>query len=360
MKHVVVHNRCTRQLVRVVRRWIDDGDIVGDVIDVADIARVGWVVRQVVFARGEWKPADRWARANRKTDPGTVEPRHQRGRVYRMMPIRPRPPGPALVRGNVHPATVMERCEAPRRIIDPGPAPGLNMCPMTVSIRCPFPEHRARCPEPAIVAVIDPVAILIKIFVAGHIWRNDAFAHVARVGLIPIQIARLGPLVESRFQRRLKAKIGCFYGAAHDERFARLHADTIVAILKSRPPEKYRHTGFSTLRNGIHAVAAVGVEHQPAFIGHYRKNVTCAVAVAAVLAVVIAQPQVEAAALQESLLLVILQAHDIEHRFLVNPQRRRADPNFCATADLGPKRVFTRDRKIELGRAPAFAAVLEE
>src|SRR5690606_25224889 len=78
------------------------------------------------FARRQWIPADAGPRAYAPVHAraAVAEEHHQRRRIHRARRHAPGHPGPA--RAHHRPAAVVEGREAPGRIVDPGPAPGID------------------------------------------------------------------------------------------------------------------------------------------------------------------------------------------------------------------------------------------
>ena len=104
-----------------------------------------------------------------------------------------RRPAPALV--DLHPAAIMERRKPPRRIVHPGPAPGLHIRPVTVAVRHPVMRDR-RIPDMTVSGRARPIAAGLQILGAGHLL------HLGRrqVGRAPHHPA--GPAGRALRQRR--------------------------------------------------------------------------------------------------------------------------------------------------------------
>src|SRR5262249_50684735 len=140
--------------------------VIGDVSDVGD-ARVAdvhrleigsayVVVGDIRFAVTQWEPAH--------TRAASADPGHQSRRVAGTYANRSGHPAPAS--GDESPTSVMERREAPLRIIDPGPAPRLDPCPMPIAIRRPSRVDLGWEPDAAIGAHHPPGTVLIEIFIS--------------------------------------------------------------------------------------------------------------------------------------------------------------------------------------------------
>src|SRR5437879_5004681 len=138
---VVIHDGRRRRLVdvaNIVNTNVVDVVVVvrdvGDVSDarVADIHRLevvpaNAVVRDVRLAVTQREPAH--------TNAAATNPGDERRRVAGTPASRTGHPAPAS--GDEYPPTIMERSEAPGGIVDPGPTPGFDPCPVSIAIRRP-------------------------------------------------------------------------------------------------------------------------------------------------------------------------------------------------------------------------------
>ena len=251
----------------------------------------------------------------------------------------------------------MEGCEAPCRVVDPGPAPRLHMRPVAVTIRCPVAHDHARRPQPAVFAVVDPVAVRVQIFVPGHVWRDAALNHVTAVNLVPVLVARVGPAIERRFRRGLKLKRDRFAARAHQQRFAGLHAVASIAPVEVRTSIENGDARLDAVRKCLDAIAAAHGKNKLACAGLDAKGFAVIAPVRVVLG---ANAQVDGAALQERLRQIVVNAYKIENRAIVDAQRGRADAHFRATAVFGPQRILAGDREIDCSALPAVIAIHEK
>src|SRR5208282_4484215 len=101
-----------------------------------------------------------------------------------------RHPEPATV--DEGPAPVVERRKSPGFIFHPRPAPRAHPGPVAEAIRRPSDGYCARPPARTVTGDIAPVAVVVQIFVAGHLARNI----VRRIGLIFAFVALKRPVVE--------------------------------------------------------------------------------------------------------------------------------------------------------------------
>src|SRR6185295_2661884 len=86
----------------------------------------------------------------------------------------------------------MERREAPRGIVDPGPSPWLDPAPVTVAVWRPIDRDCARRPDPAVIGFLPPGSVLVEIFVAGHLARDIVRGH----RLLLARVAPFAPALE--------------------------------------------------------------------------------------------------------------------------------------------------------------------
>ncbi len=169
----------------------------GEVVDTRDIARAGAVNRPVDVARPQRIPGH--ARATANADAGAADKADHGRCIARPHRHRARHPAPAAA--EVGPAPVVRRREAPRRVVDPGPAPRRHPGPVARAVRRPARRHFARKPHGAIAGVLLPVAVVIQRGIAGHVGRYIARGRRR----ILSGIAGRGPLVEA-VGRRIVAR----------------------------------------------------------------------------------------------------------------------------------------------------------
>ena len=159
-------------------------------IDVVEVAAADRVRGLIHLARRQRKPAHRCgaraARRDRDLEVLAADEGHQGRRVHRPLALGPGHPGPAAV--DVGPATVVRNGVAPGRVIDPGPAPGIDPGPVPVAVGRPARGDASRCPDIAIVGVDAPTAVGVEVFVADDFARDIACRHRALAA--PVALAR--------------------------------------------------------------------------------------------------------------------------------------------------------------------------
>ena len=110
-------------------------------VDDGNEPRRGMEPGTIRLARPKWHPTDRPG-ADRQARANSQESHQSRG--INRVPFTPvvvelrRPPPSAMP---FDPAAVMERCETPRRVVDPGPTPRGHECPMPLAVGHPCCLH---------------------------------------------------------------------------------------------------------------------------------------------------------------------------------------------------------------------------
>ena len=209
------HHQRVRQMpvLELTRRLrvVDDRRDVGDVGDVRDVdvlrvARARLVARNKHLARREREPADGRLSApadvDRHAQLRPADPRHQRRRVHRLHDAHPRRPAPGVA--HVDPAAIVERREAPRRVVNPGPAPRAHPGPVASAVRHPVHSHLLRHPQRAVLGVLLPAAIAVELVGAGHLGRHVAHWRAAVAGAV----TRVAPVGEGIVDRRGQTVLG--------------------------------------------------------------------------------------------------------------------------------------------------------
>ena len=79
---------------------------------------------------------------------------------------------PAPCAANECPAAIMEGRKAPRRIVNPSPAPGADPVPVAVAVRSPARGDLGGIPNMSVLRLIAPSAVIIQVAVADHVARN--------------------------------------------------------------------------------------------------------------------------------------------------------------------------------------------
>ena len=169
---VAIHVLVGHVVVVDVRHIRHVGDIHVGNIHVVHVRRARAIPWPVRLAPAQREPADRGAAAHRNAEARAADERNQCRRIHRT-PLDPAGrPGPVAV--GVYPATVVKGCEAPRRIVDPGPAPRGDPRPVPVTVRCPARRHARRHPYSTVFRQGAPRAVLVEVFVTGHVARDVA------------------------------------------------------------------------------------------------------------------------------------------------------------------------------------------
>src|SRR2546429_84428 len=123
-------------------------------------------------------------RASSSRPPGTT--------ITPLFPARHAParhPYPAAV--PVRPAAVMERREAPRGVVHPGPAPRLHPDPAAVAVRRPSHDRGPGRPDGTVVGRVAPLTVLVQVLVADGLGRHIA----RRARVVRAAVARGAPVL---------------------------------------------------------------------------------------------------------------------------------------------------------------------
>src|SRR5581483_9054177 len=105
--------------------------------------------------------------------------------VIRADVARSRAPAPKSA--VVHPTSVVEWSESPRRIVNPGPAPRSDPHPVAEAVGSPSRRYCRGNPNRTVGRDIAPGAVLVEILVADHVRRYIARCHDALFALVPNQ-----------------------------------------------------------------------------------------------------------------------------------------------------------------------------
>ena len=201
------HRRdCSRRLA-VAINGVGDVDVVVEVIDdrridygVADIdvREVGPAdgVRGTIDVSGpEREPADSRHRSGgyRQIEAAAADEGDQRRRIDRTHREGTRHPAPPA--RYKRPAAIVERRETPRRLVHPGPAPGIDPAPIPSAVRHPADRDRRRKPDIAVALDVAPAAVFVEIRIADDVGRDITRAHrriLAPVAIEPPAVEFIG------------------------------------------------------------------------------------------------------------------------------------------------------------------------
>ena len=179
-------------------------------VDVVEVNAADRVRRLIDLARRQREPADvaRWRVADRHRDLEILaaDKGHQRRCVHRALTPRAGHPGPGVV--DVGPAAVVRNGIAPGRVIDPGPAPGVDPGPMAVAIRRPARGHAVRRPDVAVARIDTPGAIAVEVFVADDFARDIARRDRALAAAVALARPAVQIVVAPRRQRLVVGQAG--------------------------------------------------------------------------------------------------------------------------------------------------------
>ena len=314
-------------------------------VDAVGICPVGAIPRLVTVPRREGIPADdgRGASGAHVHVPvGAAHPSDQGRGPCRAIVAAARTPGPTIA--HVDPTAIVERRIAPRRFVDPGPAPGTHIAPVAGAVGRPIGGDTRREPQRAVIGLLDPAAVAIEVLVTRHIGGHIT----ARPAIGPVTVARVGPAVEAVDAGALR-HIGRRRTAEDAYRAAGRDADAPALRFHARVARKYREARLFALRVHVDAVAPIGQDRE-ARVGGGKRD--------AMVRLLVAHANVRAAALDARVDLVLVETRDVELRILVEADRGGAYAQLGARTARGPDRVFRGDRRVDERLVPAELGVL--
>ncbi len=227
-----------------------------DVVDPRDIGRAGVVDRAVRIARSQRIPGHARAAADTDRRAHAADESNHRRRIARPHRDRPRHPSPPVA--EIRPAPVVRRGEAPRRVVDPGPAPRRHPGPVARAVRRPARRFGTREPHGAVAGVLLPVAVVVQRGVSRHVAR-----HVARRDRFVLAgITRGRPLVKAVGARNVaRACIGQVRaGEAHA--LSTAHFDRARVAIKHGGAMPYRNERCRAVRGNVEPVVARFTRHK--------------------------------------------------------------------------------------------------
>src|SRR5437773_8512000 len=155
--------------------------------------------RPINFSPPKRKPTDRTTAPNRHAEIVPTDECDKRRRVDRALSRGTRHPAPLFP--HERPATIVERRKTPWRIVDPGPSPWVDPCPMTVAIRRPSRRDPARNPHVAVIGDGLPRSELVEVLVADNFRRDITSGDRPLVATLPRERPSFEPF--RRIQREL-------------------------------------------------------------------------------------------------------------------------------------------------------------
>ncbi len=174
------------RVVEIVKVAIEDPAIADESVvnvnpfDEAAAATEPWIEW---FTKAQREPSDTESEAS-------AEKADESGAVNRRAKDRARAPTPPAA--YVRPAAIVVRCEAPRLIAHPSPAPRTNVAPIAIAIRGPVLWDLGRVPNMAVIGLLAPGSVVVEVGGTGRLWRNIS----RRDGILFPQITIIRPLIE--------------------------------------------------------------------------------------------------------------------------------------------------------------------
>nr|GEU28320.1 hypothetical protein [Tanacetum cinerariifolium] len=242
-----------------------------------------------------------------------AHPAHQRRRPHGTAGRTARRPEPALA--HVDPAAVMRRRIAPRRVIDPGPAPRRQPGPAAVAVRRPVGRHVARRPQRAVVDALGPAAVAVQFLVTGHAARyipgaDHRFRHA---------VAFVGPHVETVAPRHAGAHVL----AGDIDLAAGGNGDRRAGAIDAGGAGQHRHQAGIGHAVHVHPQQA-RFDHRDARLRRGQFEIA--------QQLLVAHADADAAVIETQAQQVVIQFGDFQVGVGIEPHRRRADAELGAPA----------------------------
>ena len=160
-------------------------------VHVLHITRAALIPRDVNFSRPEREPSYRFrSNADADTESCAADEGYEGRRIDRGNCNGSRNPAPAA--SYESPTAVVEGSKAPRLIFNPGPSPRGDIGPVPIAIRGPVAGDVTRLPDVSVFWIRAPLAVVIEIFVAGHIGGDVLTA----ASVVFTLVARLRPAIK--------------------------------------------------------------------------------------------------------------------------------------------------------------------
>ncbi|PMQ13486.1 hypothetical protein JaAD80_21575 [Janthinobacterium sp. AD80] len=218
---------------------------------------------------------------------------------------------------------------APRRIVDPGPAPRRDPGPAPVAVRRPARRHAAGQPQGAVFRIFLPRAVAVQLFIAGGIVRD--IAQGRRGGG-----HGFGPVVERHALQRAGAQflvrqLGALAGAQGDAARRAIHVGR---------PFKHADDAGAGLAPGIDAhPARLGEDH--AGLGGGQLD--------AAQRLGIAHAHAHRAVAEVQLDAVVIEFAHFQFRIAIEAHGGRADAELGQRAAHGGEAVIRGNRPVQQG-----------
>ena len=162
---------CAVRPLRAVHAVVRAAVSVTVIVEAVAMPRRVAIAGYIHLTRRQRHPAHhRAADVDRHAPLRPAHPGHQRRRKHRPRHVRAWHPAPTPVPRQ--PATVVERCKAPGRFVDPGPAPGPHPGPAAVAVGRPAGAHLGGVPDGTVIGVAVPAAGAVQVFGASHFGRH--------------------------------------------------------------------------------------------------------------------------------------------------------------------------------------------
>ncbi len=240
---------------------------------------------------------------------------------------------PTPASAHLRPAAVVEGREAPRLVVDPGPAPGVDVGPAAIAVGRPVLRNIAREPDLAVVGRLLEVAIGVEIFIPRLGHGNPRLAVEAA-----LRLALPGPVVDRRVLGVLQVRV-----VARIDHRRRSGLDVHEAARPRRLSVAFDGGHFD---RRIGAVLARRADVDAVRARAIDAHLACRRGDAHPAPRNPPEPQIHRSLRHGEAHLAIVEAHHVELGLLIQPRLHRAELQLGAAIVAGPERLARRDREV--------------
>src|SRR6185312_12657119 len=233
--------------------------------------------------------------------------------------------------------------EAPRLVIDPGPAPRIDPGPVAFAIRCPTAADAAGKPDAAVRRLRTPSAVAVEVLVSDHVGRYIARGNGARVTPIAIERPALERIGRGQREEFAVADIGAMkaVGLSRGDDIRRVLAVDLAGALAHRDG-----------RRAILWIDVDAITTRP----RQREREIRRVDLDDIARRQLAHAHVERPLLNLHLRDAVIEVRHRHARLRTEPPRAVVDADFRARIAVGPNAIAGDERAVDLRLHPLVAA----
>ncbi len=295
-------------------------------VRVVDPVQISWAVtisRIVDLPRAQRNPADTTAERNRNAPIGPADPSHHRRRITRPDVARSRHPHPTPV--PISPASIVERREAPRGVVNPCITPGLDPGPVSILVRGPSRHHCSRRPHHPVWRLV-PNTVGIQVLISDYFRRHVVCCLAPFFTADPLHTP---PVPGIGFRRRVGV-VGDLLVTPNLHQRARRHIDCLSPAGHLALSLKNDHGRGLAVRIGLNPVVTRPQKGEGLVRGiHFEDFIRCQF------------PQMDAQHTlgEPDLHGTIIQVQKLDGRARSDPHGSRTDRNLGPRIGVGPERI---------------------